>query len=184
LQRRRPCGLALRSIPNAGAATPDRCAIAWDAWLTLLPESRSAWRATLLGALTLKTRGLTPHVLVPIDIGWRVSSYRRHPNHGFATRIGGFLGWVEAAASYASKELNSLTLAAAMLRSELRARRSSSHMPALIDLLLERPFVSVALAAKALRISRQAAHMMLKGLGSPLHKLTERKRCIAWSVIG
>ena len=158
-------------------------AIAWDSWLTLLPESRSAWRATLLAALTMKVRGLTPHLLLPISIGWRVSQYRQHPDHGFVTRIGGFLEWVEAAANQGQKEFDSLTLAAAMLRSDVRSRRSSSHLPELVDLLLERPFVSVALAAKALGISRQAAHVLLKGLGAPVHKLTERKRYTAWSII-
>jgi len=159
-------------------------ALVWDAWLSLLPESRSAWRATLLAALTLKSHGLTPNLLLPLDIGWRVSKYRRRPGQDLATRIGGFLGWAEAAAAEGHKEFDSLTLAEGLLRRSLRGRRSNSRMPALVALLLERPFVSAALAAKALRISRQAAHCMLKRIGSPVHRLTDRERCNAWSVIG
>ena len=86
-------------------------ALVWDAWLSLLPESRSAWRATLLAALTLKSRGLTPNLLLPLDIGWRVSKYRRRPGQNLATRIGGFLGWAEAAAAEGHKEFDSLALA-------------------------------------------------------------------------
>ena len=104
-----------RHLPPLMAA-----AIAWDAWLSLLPESRSGWRATLLAALTLKIRGLTPHLLLPIDIGWRFSRYRRHANHDLATRIAGFLGWVQAAAIHGQKEFDSLALAGDMLRSGLR----------------------------------------------------------------
>ena len=168
-----------RELPALIAA-----AIAWDAWRALQPESRSAWRATLLAALTLKARGLTPHCLLPIDVGWRFCKYRPHPGHGLAARIEGFLGWAEMAAVQGHRELASLTLAGRMLRSGLRSRRSSSRLPALIDLLLERPFVSVPLAAKTLNISRQAAHAMLKNLGAPVHKLTDRKRYNAWSIIG
>ena len=119
-------------------------AIAWDAWLALLPESRSAWRATLLAALALKARGLTRHLLLPIDIGWCLSKYRRDPRQDLTTRIGGFLAWAETTALHGHKEFDGLTLADRMLRSSLRSRRSNSRLPALIDLLLERPFVSAS----------------------------------------
>ena len=125
-------------------------ALVWDAWLSLLPEPRSAWRAALLAALTLKSRGLTPNLLLPLDIGWRVSKYRRRPGQDLATRIGGFLSWAEAAAAEGHKEFDSLAIAEGLLRGSLRGRRSNSRMPALVALLLERPFVSAALAARAL----------------------------------
>jgi hypothetical protein len=159
-------------------------ALVWDAWLSLMPESRSAWRATLLAALTLRARGLTPNLLLPLDVGWRLSRYRRHPGDDLATRIGGFLRWAEAAAIEGHKEFDSLALAEGLLRASLRGRRSNSRMPELVRLLLERPFVSVSLAAKALGVSRQAAHAMLKHIGSPVHRLTDRERCNAWSVMG
>jgi hypothetical protein len=159
-------------------------AMVWDAWLELLPESRSSWRATLLAALTLKSRGLTPNLLLPLDTGWCVSEYRRRPGEEFTARIAGFLGWAEAAAEEGQKEFDSLVLAEKLLRSSLRGRRSSSRMPKLAELLLELPFVSVALAAKVLGVSRQGAHAMLEQLGAPAHKLTDRKRCNVWSVMG
>lgn len=159
-------------------------ALVWDAWLSLLPESRSAWRATLLAALTLKSRGLTPNLLLPLDLGWRLSKYRRHPRHDLTTRIAGFLSWAEAAALEGHREFDSLVLAEGLLRTSLRGRRSNSRMPALVELLLERPFVSASLAAKALGVSRQAAYIMLKTLGAPVHRLTDRDRCTVWSVIG
>lgn len=177
---------AWRSIEAGTRVRPPliAAAILWDAWLSLLPESRSGWRATLLAALTLKSRGLTPNLLLPLDVGWRASKYRRDAGQSLTSRIGGFLAWAEAAAGEGHKEFDSLQVAEKLLRGSLKGRRSNSHMPALVDLLLERPFVSAALAAKALRVSRQAAHTMLKAVGAPVHKLTDRERCNAWSVIG
>jgi hypothetical protein len=159
-------------------------AMVWDAWLELLPDSRSSWRATLLAALSLKCRGLTPNLLLPLDVGCRVSTYRRRPGQDLSARIAGFLAWAEAAAGEGQKEFDSLALAEKLLRTNLRGRRSNSRMPQLIELLRERPFVSVALASRALRISRQAAHTMLKKVGAPVHRLTDRKRCNVWSVMG
>ena len=134
-------------------------AILWDAWLSLLPESRSAWRATLLAALTLKARGLTPNLLLPIDLGGRVSKYRRHPGQSVTARIAGFLAWAEAAALEGQKEFDSLKIADDRLRSSVRRCRSNSRMPKLAELLLERPFVSVAQAGDG------AALRPLKGRG-------------------
>jgi hypothetical protein len=171
--------LETRDLPPLIAA-----AVAWDAWLALLPESRSAWRATLLAALTLRARGAASHLLLPLDIGWRVSSYRQRADDDLATRIAGFLGWAEAAATEARKAFDSLVLAEGLLRKSQTARRSSSRMPGLAELLVKRPFVSVALAARELKITRQAADKLLKKIGAPAHKLTDRKRCNVWSIIG
>lgn len=159
-------------------------AMSWDAWLRLLPESRSGWRATLLAALTLRTRGLTPNLLLPLDVGARIAKYRRDAGQDFTARMAGFLEWAEAAAGEGQKAFDSLTLAENLLRHTVRGGRSNSRMPQLMELLLERPFVSVALASKALRVSRQAAHTLLKRIGAPVHRLTDRKRCNAWSIMG
>ena len=56
-------------------------AVVWDTWLTLNPEPMGAWRAPLLAALTLRARGTTTSLLLPIDSGRRFARYRRHPNH-------------------------------------------------------------------------------------------------------
>jgi hypothetical protein len=157
-------------------------AVAWDAWLVLLPESRSAWRATLLAALTMKARGLTAHLLPPLDTGWRLSGYRREARHDFATRMEGFLACVEAAARDALMQLDSLALAAGMLQRTVAQRRATSRMAQLVDLLLAHPFVSVRLVANRLGISRQAAHGLLKRIGAPVHKITDRERDNVWGV--
>jgi hypothetical protein len=75
-----------------------------------------------------------------------------------------------------------LTLADEMLRLKLKGRRSNSRLPALVDLLLSRPLVSVPMAAKALRCSPQAVEAMFEQLGSIPRELSGRKRYRVWSI--
>ncbi len=158
-------------------------AIAWDAWLVLEPDQRGAWRASLIAALVLKARAKTRHLLLPIDHGRRFASYRRHPNHGFAQRIAGFLAWAQTGADKGLKELGTLMIAADMLRARAAHRRRNSRLPALAELLLSRPLVSVPMAAKALKCSNQAIEKMLPLLGSVPRELTGRSRYRAWGII-
>ena len=158
-------------------------AIAWDAWLVLEPDQRGAWRAPLIAALVLKARAKARHFLLPLDSGRRFSKYRRHPNHDLATRLTGFLEWAREAADRGAKDLDTLTLAAGMLRTKLKGRRRNSRLPALVDLLLARPLVSVPMAAKALKCSNQAVEAMLPLLGSIPRELTGRGRYRAWGIV-
>lgn len=157
-------------------------AIAWDAWLMLEPDQRGAWRAPLIAALVLKARAKSRHLLLPLDIGRRFGKYRRHPNHDLAARLSGFLEWARIAAEQSIKDVDTLTLAADMLRSKLKGRRRNSRLPALVDLLLSRPLVSVPMAAKALRCSNQAVEAMLPLLGSIPREMTGRGRYRAWGI--
>ncbi len=158
-------------------------AIAWDAWLTLEPDQRGAWRAPLIAALVLKARAKTRHVLLPLDTGRRFARYRRHANHDLAMRLCGFLEWARSAADQSIKDLDTLTVAAEMLRGKVAGRRRNSRLPALVDLLLSRPLVSVPMAAKALKCSNQAVEAMLPQLGSIPRELTGRGRYRAWGIV-
>lgn len=157
-------------------------AIAWDKWLTLLPDPRGAWWASLLASLVLKARGLTPHLLLPIDTGRRHATYRRHPKHDLKTRIAGFMSWAEAAATQTNKEIDKLTLAEGLLRTRLKGKRRHSRLPALVDLLLTRPLVSVPMAARALQCTPRAVEKMLPLLGSLPREVTGRRRYRVWSI--
>lgn len=173
-----------RAVVRRTSAFPPflAAAIAWDAWLTLVPDQYGAWRAPMLAALVLRSRNKTRSFLLPIVTGRRFGTYLRHPNHDFRTRIAGFIEWTEVAVDRAAKELKRLTLADEMLRLKLKGRRSNSRLPALVDLLLSRPLVSVPMAAKALRCSPQAVEAMFEQLGSIPRELSGRKRYRVWSV--
>ncbi len=157
-------------------------AIAWDAWMMLEPERHGAWRAPLLAALTMKARGMTTSLLLPIDAGRRHAEYRRHHAHSFTARVIGFLSWTEMAAGQGMKVLDRLVLAEEQLRLRLGRSRRNSHLPQLADLFLSRPLVTVPMAAAHLGISHQAIERLLPQLGSVPREMTGRKRFRAWAV--
>lgn len=157
-------------------------ALAWDSWLILEPEQRGSWRAPLIAALVLRKLGKTREFLLPIDTGRRHAKYRRHPQHGYEARMVGFLEWTLAAADRARKDLDALGLAAQALERHLEGRRRSSRLPALVQLFLSRPLVSIPMAAKALNVSQQAIDVMIRQLGSTPRELTGRGRYRVWGV--
>jgi hypothetical protein len=157
-------------------------AVVWDAWTMLDPEPHGAWRAPLLAALMLKSRGTTTSLLLPIDTGRRHAEYRRHPAHGFTGRMIGFLTWVEAAAGQGMNALDRLALAEEQLSLKLRTASRNSHLPELAALFLSRPLVTIPMAAAHHGISHQAVERLLPQLGSTPRELTGRKRFRAWAV--
>ncbi|MDZ4789973.1 MAG: helix-turn-helix domain-containing protein [Hyphomicrobiales bacterium] len=107
---------------------------------------------------------------------------RRHIAR-LATRLSGFLEWAREAADRGTKDLDTLAVSAELSRAKLKGRRRNSRLPALVDLLLSRPLVSVPMAAKALRCLNQAVEAMLPLLGSIPRELTGRGRYRALGVV-
>lgn len=157
-------------------------AIACDAWLRVCGGSDAGWRAPFLAALVLKARRKTRAFLLPVDIGRSRCREAFDPSAAFADRIAGIFGWMEASVDHVRSELQRLTFAEVVLRQKLVGRRKSSRLPALVDLFLRRPVVSVPMAAKALRCSPQAVERMITMLGSTPRLLTERRRYRVWGV--
>ena len=81
-----------------------------------------------------------------------------------------------------AKELKRLTLADELLRLKVKGRRRNSRLPALVELLLSRPLVSVPMAVKVLRCSPQAIEAMFKQLGSIPREMSGRQRYRVWSI--
>jgi hypothetical protein len=136
----------------------------------------------LVSAL-LQTRGKTRHHVASLNVGMRAASCRRAHFQDLGTRIAGFLDGIAAAADRGHKDLDRLTLAREVLGVQLKNRRSTSRLPALADLLLSKPLVSVPLAAKELKVSTQAIEGMMGQLGSSARELTGRGRYRAWGII-
>lgn len=164
-------------LPPALAA-----AVVWDAWQQLAPEPGGGWRGSLLAALILRHRGLAPLVLLPIDTGRKTSSYSQRPTDTPAQRLVGKIGWMHAAAVRSAKQISELVLARDIMLKRLATRRSHSRLPALLDLFIARPLVSIPLAARALGCSTQAVEKMLPLLGSTPRLMTERSRFRYWRV--
>lgn len=157
-------------------------AIAWDAWLAIAPEQHGAWRAPLIAAVILKARGLTRNFLAPIDLGRRNHAFRRHEHQTELVRLEGFLHWVAAGLAHAQKQHVRLASIEAQLRRAVDKRQKNSRLPALIDLLVSSPAVSVPMAARKIGISTQAVRVMLNDLSGIPRLLTERKRYSVWAV--
>jgi hypothetical protein len=79
------------------------------------------------------------------------------------------------------KEIDRLTMAKGQMERRLRNRRSSSSLPALIDLVLARPVVSAVLIARELKVSQLAALNLIADLG--VREITGRGRYRAWGIV-
>jgi hypothetical protein len=75
-----------------------------------------------------------------------------------------------------------LTLARELLARKCRGRRGNSNLPALAELLIATPLVSVPLIAQRLKISAQAAQLLVAEFGPSLREITGRKRYRAWTI--
>jgi hypothetical protein len=158
-------------------------AIAWDAWHTLSPEQQGTWRSTLLAALVLRARGKTRHLLLPIDTGQRLSRKRWDIRDDYPRRMTAFFDMAACAVQAASNELDSLSSANERMRLKIRDAPKNSRLPALADLMVAKPVVSIPLACKELHISKQALRVMIPRLGSTPREITERRRYRCWSVM-
>ena len=157
-------------------------AIIWDAWHILAPEQQGTWRAPLLAALVLRARAKTRNLLLPIDTGQWLLRQRWKPQDGFGQRIQMFFDIVAAAVKHAGAELDGLDSAKARMILKLKGVRKNSRLANLIDLMIAKPLVSIPLACKELRISKQALRLLISGLGSTPREITERSRYRCWTV--
>ena len=85
-----------------------------------------------------------------------------------------------AAATEGLKQHDRLILGRELLAHRVRGHRTTSHVPALIDLVIARPLVSTTLIADELAISGRAAQNLIRGLG--LREITGRGRYRAWAI--
>ena len=89
---------------------------------------------------------------------------------------------VDAAAREALAQHDRLMLAKALLARKGRGRRQTSALPRLAALLLDSPLVSVPMIAENLKISPQAAQILVRDLGPTLREITGRQRYRAWTI--
>jgi len=151
------------------------------AWHADEPIQRQARLAPLLAGLYLRARGRSKTHLASFYLGLR----RLRPQARPQTRLDHLrqgLAIVEAGAREGLAQHDRLILARALLARKCRGRRETSHLPALAELLLEAPLVSVAMIAERLAISPQAAQILVAELGASLREITGRQRYRAWTI--
>jgi hypothetical protein len=167
---------ATEALPPTLAA-----ALALEAWDELTPVKTPAWLGRLLGAALLRRRNKTQAHLPCLNSGLATIPFARRRSINRTTRLVAFLEAFRAAAELGLAAHDRWAAAGAVLAEKLKPRRSTSNLPALLELVLARPLVSGGMIARELKISDRAAQNLLAELG--LRELTGRGRYRAWGIL-
>ncbi|PZQ12324.1 MAG: hypothetical protein DI565_15950 [Ancylobacter novellus] len=165
---------ATRSLPPTLGA-----AIALDAWTVIEPLQSNAWLGRLLVGDLLRSRGKTRAHLASISTGLKATPQEKRWKRDPVIRLEVALEALAASAEAGLKDHDRLVTARDRLTRRAGDRRSSSSLPALIDLAVETPVVSAALISQRLKVTQRAATGLAQELG--LRETTGRKRYRAWS---
>lgn len=176
LEAWRRAAAAAQSEPPLLAA-----AILWDSWERDPPLERQAWLGALLVAATLRARHKTRSHLFCVNSALRLAPREKRRSRDPATRLAAFLAAIAAGADAGMAEHDRWLLARRRLEGRLKGRRSSSRLPALVDLILARPIASAGMIAAELGVTPRAAQGMVAELG--LREVTGRGRYRAWGVL-
>ncbi|MEO4002110.1 RHE_PE00001 family protein [Mesorhizobium sp. CAU 1732] len=156
-------------------------ALLFDAWETLEPLQRQHGLGGQLVAAHLRARGKVMSHLPTFHVGLKAVPRERRRAHGRTARLQAFLDAMSAAAEAGFKEIARLSHAREQMERKARGRRSSSSLPAAIELILSRPIVSAATVAKAAGVTPRGALNLIADLG--IREATGRGRYRAWGVI-
>ncbi|MCB2402252.1 RHE_PE00001 family protein [Rhizobium ruizarguesonis] len=156
--------------------------VALDAWNGLEVLQHAPWLGRLLAASLLRQAGLTTAAhLATLNLGLKTIPVDRRRHRDRETRLLAIAHGLLAAAELGLKEHDRLTLARQSMERRLIARRTSSKLPELIDLVMARPLVSAGMIVKTIEVTPQAAVRIVGELG--LREMTGRGRFRAWGVI-
>lgn len=154
-------------------------AIAADAWEAIAPLQHGGWLGRLLASSLLRARGKTKSHLACLHLGMRAMprDQRLREGPGLALQIAA----IAAAAETGLKDHDRWLTAHSLLRRKLSGRRSTSHLPALVDYVMATPMVSAGMIAKELKITARAAQSLVAELG--LREVTGRGSYRAWGIL-
>lgn len=156
-------------------------AILWEAWERIEPLQTQHWLGNLLVAAYLRVRGKVTSHLFGVSAGLKTIPRERRRARTRTERIAACLDGMIAAADADLEKLNRLHLAKGQIEYRLRGRRSSSSLPAVVELLFARPIVTAGMIAKAAKITPRGALNLVGELG--VREMTGRRRYRAWGVL-
>lgn len=170
----------LRQTENLPAVL--QAIVALDAWNELSVLQHAPWLGRLFAASILRHAGVTTGAhLAAINLGLKTIAVDRRRHRDRETRLLAVAHGFLAAAEIGMKEHDRLTLAKTMMDRKLEGRRTSSKLPALVELVMARPLVSAGTVAKTLDVTPQAARRIVLELG--LREMTGRGRFRAWGIL-
>ena len=176
LEAWRVAASAARTDPPLLAA-----AILWDDWETNPPLERQAWLGNLLVPATLRARRKTRSHLLCLNSALRLAPREKRRSRDRSTRLCAFLDAITAGAEAGMADHDRWLLARRGLETKLKARRSNSRLPALVDFIVARPVASAGMIAKEIGVTPRAAQDMVADLG--LREMTGRGRYRAWGIL-
>lgn len=166
---------------SEGLPTALRAAVLLDGWNVLQVLQHGPWLGRLLTASILRRDGLSSGYLLPISVGLKQMPRQKRGHRARDVRLAVLIDAMTNAAEFGLKEHDRLSLARQQMEHRLIGRRGSSRLPQLVDLVLEKPFVSMAMIVDALSVTPQGALKMVGELG--LRELTGRGRFRAWGIL-
>ena len=170
----------LRQTENLPAVL--QAIVALDAWNELSVLQHAPWLGRLFAASILRKAGITTGAhLVAINLGLKSIPVDRRRHRDRETRLHAIAHGLLAAAELAMKEHERLVLARTLFERKLEGRRTSSKLPELVELVMEKPLVSAGMVAKTLDVTPQAARRIVLELG--LREMTGRGRFRAWGLL-
>ncbi|MDR6821031.1 hypothetical protein J2X76_006231 [Neorhizobium sp. 2083] len=156
--------------------------VALDAWNEMAVLQHAPWLGRLFAASILRQAGVTTGAhLAALNLGLKSIPVDRRRHRDRETRLLAIARGLLAAAEIGMKEHDRLMLAKRMMDRKLEGRRTSSKLPALVELVMAKPLVSGTMVAKTLEVTPQAARRIVMELG--LREMTGRGRFRAWGVM-
>ncbi len=161
-----------------------RAALALDLWKRTDPSERSPWAGAMMIGAQIRAAGAATSFLPLVNIGLRESqiNLRRNRESSATDRAVWILESFAIGADYGLAEHDLMALSRETLGTKLKDRRTSSRMPDFVELVMSMPIVTVPLVAAKLKISPQAAQVLIDECGTLLREVTGRKRYRAWSI--
>ena len=165
-----------RAFPPTLAA-----AIAAHAWSQIMPLQHTPWLGRLLAASLLRARGKTRSHLGCLFEGLKaIPREHRHPRDE-AGQLRVELEAITAMAEAGQKNHDRWLTAHTLLARKLNGRRSTSHLPSLLEFAVSRPVMSAGMIAEELGITPRAAQSLVSELG--LREATGRRSYRAWGIL-
>jgi Protein of unknown function (DUF1612)/HTH DNA binding domain len=158
-----------------------RAALLLEAWSEIEVLQHAAWLGPLFCAALLRQEGLAAHHLACLHLGAKNVPRERRRARNRSDRLLAFLDAIHEAALAGLKEHDRLVLVKNQLARRLRARRTSSKLPDLVELVLSRPLVSTGMIQEMLKVSKQGALNLVGELN--LREMTGRGRFRAWGIV-
>ena len=159
-----------------------QAAVALEAWDIIALYPRQSYVGPVLVAHWLRAQARVASHLPGLETGVRAVRRRAFPppREALEAPLLYCLDVFAESGSQGTEELNRLELARQAATRRAGPRPGHSHMPALIELFLERPLVTAPLAAQRLKVSGQTARRLIGELGGSVAEVSGQKRYRAW----